>query len=284
MGKSSIGSQLQDLYTYYRRSVGELKVYDRFVREKRTEHIESTITMIKNKLQDYVKASLKKKAMEQAGEQGLTEQMAHAMSTRLVDSDEKGARETAQSITDLFTKMGFPFADDIVHRMVLVYGVIIFEEMVKAYLRLLFVRYKGQLRSKTTDRAAQQDKQIDYETALSVTSVKQLREVIIQRELDKLGRMSIDEIDKYFSEKMNLSLSRDFVEWQVLRKCYYARNLIVHNRGMMNREVYNKIKLCKVGELIKPTQSEVGDLVSALEKLNKHLMESFRSKLRADVI
>ena len=111
--------------------------------------------------------------------------------------------------------------------MALVYLVSRLEAFLKDYLQAVLLQDPRRLRSGT---------QLTYEDALRFPSMPALRRALAEREAEALGYKSIDEVEKTLNRKFGVCLS-DFQNWQAVREIVYRRNLLVHNRGVVN-EIY----------------------------------------------
>lgn len=167
--------------------------------------------------------------------------------------------------------IGFPYSISIVTKMALVYGIMLLEEMFKEYLRLFLIFRPKRLRGKLSRKDPAESRSLAYSDILAATSVKQIRESIIEKELYRLGRMDIDEMDGFFMDVVDFKLSDYIMGWSELRAAYYTRNLAVHNRSVMNQQVHSRINLCPVGESVVIDEPLVADMVDALSELNKRL-------------
>lgn len=83
--------------------------------------------------------------------------------------------------------------------------------------------------------------QITWAEALSHSSMKSLRKTLADREADSLGRGSIDDAVKIIHSKANINMA-NFDKWNEVRECIYRRNLIVHNRSVVNAIYIGKVK------------------------------------------
>ena len=108
--------------------------------------------------------------------------------------------------------------------MALVYLVTRLEAFLKDYLQAVLLQDPRRLRSST---------QLTYEEALRYPSMPALRRALAEREAEALGYKSIDEVDKALNKKFGVRLS-EFPSWKTVREMVYRRNLIVHNRGVIN--------------------------------------------------
>jgi hypothetical protein len=115
--------------------------------------------------------------------------------------------------------------------MALVYLVSRLEAFLKDYLQAVFLQDPRRLRSSA---------QLTYEQALRYPSMPALRRALAEREAEALGYKSIDDVERALKERFGVRLS-DFPKWQLVREVVYRRNLVVHNRGVVNDIYRSKI-------------------------------------------
>lgn len=189
-------------------------------------------------------------------------------------------KEKGALVEYIASNVGFPFSNVILIKMTLVYSIMLFEQMLKEYLSFYLMKNPTILKSKTFDKAIKQERVVEFSVLLGVKSVKELRKLIVDKEADRIGRLNLEEIDNFFSRRTNLLLSEKFEKWEKLRKYYYLRNLVVHNGGIMNSQIHNKIKFGVVGKQIKLGIKEIRELINVIVELNKLLYENFGTKLQ----
>lgn len=66
-----------------------------------------------------------------------------------------------------------------------------------------------------------------------------LVDVIIEKEIDKIGHFKIKELFKYLEEKLSLEFTGE--EKKILSEYYFVRNIIAHNTGIIRPEIRNKV-------------------------------------------
>jgi hypothetical protein len=92
--------------------------------------------------------------------------------------------------------------------------------------------------------------QLDF--ILSFESIDDLRDAIAEKKIDQLFYSGIADILKFFEQKLSVQLIADENQRSDLTLASAYRNLIVHNRGRINREFLKKHsdKCYKEGQLI----------------------------------
>jgi hypothetical protein len=108
--------------------------------------------------------------------------------------------------------------------MAVIYLIAQLEGYLKDLLRAVFLISPQSLKSK---------RQVTYEEILRHESLDDLKKGLAQREVDQLGRGSIENVDEYFRDKLNVALS-SYSKWKIIREAAYRRHLLVHNSGVTN--------------------------------------------------
>lgn len=116
--------------------------------------------------------------------------------------------------------------------MALVYLVTRLEAFLKDYLAEYLLQDARRLRSGTT---------LTYEQAISFSSMAALRRALADREAERLGYGSIDDVAQGMEKRFNVRLS-EFPSWKQIREIVYRRNLLVHNKGMVNDVYRSKVE------------------------------------------
>lgn len=111
--------------------------------------------------------------------------------------------------------------------MALVYLVTRLEAFLKDYFAEYLLQDPRRLRSSNT---------LTYEQALSFSSMTALKRGLADREAEKLGYGSIDDVAQAMEKRFSVRLS-EFPNWTTVREMVYRRNLLVHNKGIVN-DVY----------------------------------------------
>lgn len=120
-------------------------------------------------------------------------------------------------------------------RMTLVYLFAIFEAFNKDFFFKLY--------SSKPELMKSDQKQINYKEILNFTSLEELHNTIASREVEKFGRINIDELAIVLNDKFNIKIEEDFEYWNVLRENYYRRNIVVHYNGKISENYLKKMNL-----------------------------------------
>ncbi|MDH3890362.1 MAG: hypothetical protein OEV49_04710 [candidate division Zixibacteria bacterium] len=278
MTKKAAKENLRELKSHFKKSITELSRFVALVGEKAHEETKKSVNAFIEEVVDAAQKAPQVVKLEAKpgplGEPPKGEEYKDA----LIEAVARERKARFPSWQQRVSQTGFPYSIAIVNKIALVYGIMLFEEIVKEYVRVFFACRPGQLIGGSNQRDGQQRKSLDYSEILSASSVKQLKNNIIDRELDRLGHESIDGIAKFFQERMTVHISQDLLKWSDLRAAYYTRNLVVHNRAEMNKYVHDRIKLCPIGQKVTVKSKLITDLTDALTELNEHLYRTVRVK------
>ena len=105
------------------------------------------------------------------------------------------------------------------------------------------------------------EKSISYEDLLKINSIKDLRNNLIEKEIDKFMRESNLDRFKILENKFNIKL-RSFKDWNSFIECSQRRNILIHCDGKVTKQYYNNCK--KYG--MAPENIKVGDKLVIDEK------------------
>jgi hypothetical protein len=161
---------------------------------------------------------------------------------------------------------------DLTFEVLTIYGIVIMEEMVKQYVGLQFEKHSGSLDRKGDRNDDREAKTLTYREILEAESdgYAGVLSLMTEKELYKLGRGDIDTLDSRVKVLLGSPLS-DAVDWEKMRKAYYVRNLLVHNRGIIGPVYVKKMKTGEIGKQVGDLPRVCHDLVSSLQHLNDHL-------------
>jgi hypothetical protein len=261
--------KIDGIARYYKAAVQELDKYVNAVSEKAKHDVDRFAERILDNLleTEREKGNDRAAAFERLGGDSAKRSLVEDMTNAILEKEE------------LVHSLGFPFSTDVFRKMALVYGITLFEEMTKAYLNEFFLNNMGQFKSNPKAKDKQQKRSLPYNSVIAARSKKELNQLIVDRELDLIGRMSIDRIDGELEDRLGISPSGEFVDWHHLRQAYYSRNLVVHNRGVMNADVHAKIQLCPVKKPVPLTDDLISEMRRALVGYNDYLHNAIKVKL-----
>ena len=177
--------------------------------------------------------------------------------------------DTSPRLVDVFLKLAFLVKQrSFLAEMTLSYLASHLEAFIKDLWIELLQCNPDMLRSNAT---------LTYAEVASCRSVKELRMGLVEREVDSLGYGSIDDTREYFLKRMNIDLS-DFSKWPQLREFMYRRNLIVHNRGMVNPLYRKKVSYTGPSGVLKTDMHYVSETSQALLEFIEFAHSSIRRK------
>lgn len=117
-----------------------------------------------------------------------------------------------------------------IREMSLVYLITEFEQYLGKTLRITFLKKPEILKSSK--------KQISYEELFTFRELEDLKEKILEREINSIINQDIDDINNYLDDHFGLDLSK-LQDWKKFKECFYRRNILIHNNCYPN-EIYRK--------------------------------------------
>ncbi|MGZ5077333.1 MAG: hypothetical protein ACXV9R_11995 [Methylobacter sp.] len=111
-----------------------------------------------------------------------------------------------------------------------------FQCYVAQLLELIFRNKKETLLAASGDSKGPKTVEIDLKTLFSFETIDELFNHLVEKRVSSLSYKSIDEFSSFFKEKLGFSLFNDEVEKSILNKTIQARNIIVHNRAVIDRK------------------------------------------------
>ncbi|RKR72096.1 hypothetical protein [Marinobacter nauticus] len=192
---------------------------------------------------------------------------------RMADDDVKNEKLTIKSemVSKLFVQVAIPIKHkSFLTEMTLSYLVAHQEAMLKDYLHCILVNRKSLLKSKSS---------ITYQDVLSYTSMKSLIAHLAQKEVDQLGFGSIDDVERYFSSKMNINLS-NFEKWDDIVEASFRRNIFIHNKGVANEKYCKAVGVEKLGKRLSVDLDYVMSISDNLISFNEFCFNLFVEKFK----
>ncbi|OGC86552.1 MAG: hypothetical protein A2V73_03570 [candidate division Zixibacteria bacterium RBG_19FT_COMBO_42_43] len=107
-----------------------------------------------------------------------------------------------------------------IREMSLVYLIAEFEQFLGRSLALIFDRQPDIIKSSK--------KQISYEELFDYKNFEEVKEKIIEKEVNSLTSQDIDDVNKYLNERFKLDLTQH-ENWKKFKECFYRRNIVIHN-------------------------------------------------------
>lgn len=110
----------------------------------------------------------------------------------------------------------------------------LFDFYIKDLIRNIYLENK--------DILEKTDKKLTYERIFSFTSLDELYEYVIDRECEKVGYLSYEELCEYLTKKLCLNLFNvEDLKDDMIEICE-LRNILVHNKGIMNEKFIKKVR------------------------------------------
>ena len=159
---------------------------------------------------------------------------------------------------------------DFLMDMTLSYLISYQEAMFKDFLLVVLVNQKHSLKSKNT---------ITYKDILAYESLDELVKALAQKEVDKLGHGSVDDISTYIKDKFNVSMD-SFDKWEFIVESTYRRNLVIHNKGVTNEVYCKRIKGTETGKKLTLDIEYVVNVANNLIELSEYCSNAFIEKFK----
>lgn len=116
--------------------------------------------------------------------------------------------------------------NEFIRDMSLVYLVAEFESFLQDILRTTFQRRPEAL--------ASSEKSITIEELIKFKDIKNVRQRIMEKEIQSVVNQDLGFIEAYLERKFRLKLP-EFDSWKKFKERFYRRNIIIHNSGKVNR-------------------------------------------------
>ena len=145
---------------------------------------------------------------------------------------------------------------------ILIFGVSLFEYYIKDVVEDIYLR--------KSDVFKTMSKSVTYEKLLTFSDLNELHKYIIEKECHSLGYMSYEELSNYFLKLFKIDFSKSGIRQEDLVETFATRNVLVHNRGIVNRSFLQKVKKkrYKLGNKIEVTEKI---MLKSLDSIEKHL-------------
>lgn len=121
------------------------------------------------------------------------------------------------------------------------------------------------------------EKKITYEEILSYKNLNQIRKMIMYKEINDIINGGIDNIDSYLQKTFKLNLSRK-KDWRKFRERFYRRNVIIHNRGIVNEFYRKKTNYKGKKRKLIVSKKYMKDSIDLFDKFSKIIYNHFKSK------
>jgi hypothetical protein len=121
-------------------------------------------------------------------------------------------------------------------------------------------------------------KSLPYEDALRFRSIKTLRRHLARCETDVIGHGSVDDLAAYLQRKFKIQVQQEAF-WSSVREASYRRNLIVHNRGVVN-EIYRSKIGGRVGSQLDTDGAYLSSVLKAIHDFVEYIHASVSRRLK----
>jgi hypothetical protein len=120
---------------------------------------------------------------------------------------------------------------------------------------------------------------------LDFSSMDSLISALSEKKVDELFYKGIDKIEEFFKLRLNIELFKSAVEKKKINRMIKNRNLIVHNRGRVNRIFLNEFPEAKLlmGQSLKFSYEDLGHLNVTIANFISHLDYEISSKFKLDI-
>ena len=173
---------------------------------------------------------------------------------------------------------------DILYPMILVYSITIFEAFLTDITKVLMTYFWKTLRSNS--------RTMTYEEILAFDDMPALREQIVENDIMSFSYSSLKDRINYLEKKLSLKFSYvrvkgirnnwNCVEMEPLTEIHAARNLIVHNAGIVNKIYLNQIKnsTYKLNDPLKIDKTYMLDSLSLLFRVRSSFTSVALDKIK----
>lgn len=196
----------------------------------------------------------------------------HNFFEEVLNNQKPGANrsiEISGKIKDLMLAFMKPIQQmKFLNEMTLIYLITFQEAFIKDILKIIFKYHLDCLKS---------NKQITYKEIFDFCDIKDLSDYIIEKEIDHVGSENLDNILKYFADKFNISLDK-FEYWCNVREASFRRNIIVHNKSIINETYFNKVKSGKIGSKIVTDDKYILNVAKEIANFFKYVIDRIMEK------
>lgn len=150
-------------------------------------------------------------------------------------------------------------ATEIIQRNFIVSLVSQFDAYIGSLIRKIFIIKPELLNSS--------DKNLTFSKLVEYSSIEDLKEYIIEKEIEAVLRDSHTNQFKWLENKLNMTLTKDLPSWKDFIELTERRNLFVHSNGIISSQY---LTICKKNEVNLEENIKVGDkLIVSNQYFNK---------------
>jgi len=170
-----------------------------------------------------------------------------------------------------------------IYPMIIVYSITMFEVFLSELAKTLMSYFPQSLKSS--------EKTMSYAAILDFDNIHALREHIIETDLMKFSFGSIKDRIKFLEKRYNLAFKYtrvkgirnnwNCIEYDSILEVHAARNLIVHNAGIVNKIYLNEVSSThyKLGEALNIDETYLLDAISTLFRVQFAFARVCREKI-----
>ena len=122
-------------------------------------------------------------------------------------------------------------------------------------------------------------KSLTFEKLIKFESLDAVKEELVEKEASEITNKDVEEIKKYFQEKLNINLS-EYGNWENFTERFYRRNILIHNSGMPNDQYRRKTGYTGKNERLSVNKEYLDDSIGIFENMAKNIAKSLRDKYK----
>jgi hypothetical protein len=159
--------------------------------------------------------------------------------------------------------------NEFLRNMSLVYVIVEFEAFLQSVLETTFNQKPQILRTC--------DKNLHFGDLLNCEDLGAAKKEIIDKEIYEIINSGIVSTGKYFDKVLVLKI-QEYVNWTEFIERFYRRNILVHNRGMVNKEYRKATGYSGKMEYMKVTGRYLDETIDLFEDMSNKLTAEMRLK------
>lgn len=122
---------------------------------------------------------------------------------------------------------------------------------------------------------------ISYDEVLKFHNMDELIEFIIKKMVDSIGYGSVEDVFNFYKDRFNIDF-KDFDRWEVIVESSLRRNLIIHNKGIVNDQYCRRFKNYNLNEQIEIDGKYIKSIAENLIEFNQFCFSAISKKFRLD--
>jgi len=158
---------------------------------------------------------------------------------------------------------------ELLYSVALTHTIVVFESFLNDFLIAIFTYRPDTLKSEST---------ATYKNILSFGSMKELIGYLATTKAKKFLDENIDEVVDKLKKDFNFDVS-GFKQFNILREASYRRNIVVHNRGITDKDYCQKILGSQIGVTLSTDFQYIETLTTVIGRFIDHLDNHFSRKM-----